>query len=184
MAPSEQELHQQLSAVLPLGDDEVSQVLTQARSLPSGEASEYLSSLVGDSPEALRFISSFSESRSASANGEKAALAARDAASMPVAQHNPTSTQTSYPADVKAPPVHDHHDEKRGLDGPPAYAPPPGNPPAGGNPPAFAPPSSAPPASATSRARARHHTNQVIEAGKVRARDEVSWQGLQSTGES
>lgn len=41
-------------------------------------------------------------------------------------------------------------------------------------PPGYAPPSYPPPASGASRERAiHHHTNQVIEAGKVRARDEV-----------
>ena len=41
-------------------------------------------------------------------------------------------------------------------------------------PPAYAPPSHPPPTSGASRERAiRHHTNPVIEAAKVRARDEV-----------
>ena len=39
--------------------------------------------------------------------------------------------------------------------------------------PAYAPPSNPPPRGGASRAAARHHTNQVIEAAKVRARDEV-----------
>ena len=41
-------------------------------------------------------------------------------------------------------------------------------------PPAFAPPAYAPPANSSSGARRRPHTNAVIEAGHLRARDEVS----------
>lgn len=46
----------------------------------------------------------------------------------------------------------------------------------GGNdhqPPAYAPPSQPPPASGASRANIRHHTNKVIEAAALRAKDEV-----------
>ena len=60
---------------------------------------------------------------------------------------------------------------------PPSYPPPPAAPqPADSNntqPSNYAPPSYPPPTNGASRAAARHHTNQVIEAGKVRARDEV-----------
>ena len=46
--------------------------------------------------------------------------------------------------------------------------------PPGYAPPSYPPPSHPPPANGASRTRAiRHHTNQVIEAAKVRARDEV-----------
>lgn len=40
---------------------------------------------------------------------------------------------------------------------------------------AFDPPPYAPPATTVARATHRHHTNAVIEAGHVRARDEASW---------
>lgn len=46
----------------------------------------------------------------------------------------------------------------------------------GGNghqPPAYAPPSQPPPASGASRSNIRHHTNKVIEAAALRAKDEV-----------
>lgn len=46
--------------------------------------------------------------------------------------------------------------------------------PPGYAPPSYPPPSHPPPTNGSSRARAiHHHTNQVIEAAKVRARDEV-----------
>lgn len=47
--------------------------------------------------------------------------------------------------------------------------------------PSYAPPSYPPPAGGASRAKAAHHTNQVIEAAKIRERDEQEMQNaLQS----
>ena len=57
---------------------------------------------------------------------------------------------------------------------PPMYAPPPNPPPNAQNAASFAPPETAPPT--RSRASARNHTNQVIEAAKSRARDEQQMQ--------
>lgn len=73
---------------------------------------------------------------------------------------------TLQPPPPVAPPTQDSKphpasDEKSGQ--PPGYAPP-----------SYAPPSHPPPAAGASRAKAiRHHTNQVIEAAKIRAIDEV-----------
>ncbi len=153
MAASEWELQQQLSTILPLGESEVQQVITQASSLPSSEASEYLSSLLGDSPDALKFITAFGEHRAKMGTGE-GALAT-----------DTKQTMDFPPKDAVKPKAmigSNGISEKNATANPPAYAPP-----------GYAPPSSAPPARGTSRAQARHHTNQVIEAGKLRARDEV-----------
>jgi hypothetical protein len=82
-----------------------------------------------------------------------------------------------YAPPPTAPPSHDvksqpASDSKTGQ--PPGYAPP-----------SYAPPSHPPPAAGASRAKAiRHHTNQVIEAAKVRARDEVCCIQIQNDGDS
>lgn len=90
----------------------------------------------------------------------------------------------------RAPP-RSQQDLKQGSDSevyqPPDYAPPSHPPPRaqqqdlkqvgdskGNQPPNHAPPSYPPPQDGASRATARHHTNQVIEAAKIRARDEVN----------
>lgn len=49
----------QLSRLLPLDDDSLKQVISHAQSLPKDAASENFKSLLGDSPQAFEFISSF-----------------------------------------------------------------------------------------------------------------------------
>lgn len=162
MALQEWELQQRLSALLPLGEGELNQILSYVATLPTPEAKEYLNDLLGDSPEALKFIAAFNESR---------------------ADSNPSANGMA--------------DSKGGQLAPPDYQSPPANPQNGSNmpnpdaktafsdsratdqnnagqvnqPASFAPPPMPPPT--TSRSSARHHTNQVIEAGKIRAQDEV-----------
>lgn len=164
MALPEYELQQQLSALLPLNDGEISQIISQASSLPEAEGTEYLSSLVGETPDALRFIATFKEYRQ-EVGGENRTM---PAANQPPAYQpppNPPPPDVKNPLPSGPPPNDVKHplpsgDSKSHSNGVPASGPP-----------AYAPPPSAPPAA--SRASARHHTNVVIEAGKVRARDEV-----------
>lgn len=165
MALQDSELQQQLSALLGLTESEAKQIITHADSLPQSEGSEYLSDLLGDSPEALRFITAFRE-RHANVNGG----VANQNASQALPSYSPPSKDYSHidsktaPADedVKTPFTTNGGNmagTTRPSDNPPSYAPPPGLPPAL--------------TSGSNRAAARHHTNAVIEAGKLRARDEV-----------
>jgi hypothetical protein len=53
----------QLSRLLPLPDDELKQVLDYAATLSKPEAAEHFGNLLGDSPQAIEFISSFNSRR-------------------------------------------------------------------------------------------------------------------------
>lgn len=64
---------------------------------------------------------------------------------------------------VKAPKDTQTHVDAAPTDHPPVYAPP-----------LYAPPSNPPPAGHSIRRQHRPHTNPVIQAGEIRARDEVS----------
>ncbi|KAF1812699.1 zf-C2HC5-domain-containing protein [Eremomyces bilateralis CBS 781.70] len=52
-----------LSRLLPLDDDSLHQILEYSESLPSDQAAEHLKNLLGDSPQAFEFISSFNVRR-------------------------------------------------------------------------------------------------------------------------
>ncbi|KAF2202122.1 zf-C2HC5-domain-containing protein [Delitschia confertaspora ATCC 74209] len=53
----------QLSRLLPLDDDSLKQIITYTESLPPKDAAEHLQNLLGDSPQALEFITSFNNRR-------------------------------------------------------------------------------------------------------------------------
>lgn len=57
----------QLSQLLPLPNEELQQVLDYASTLSKPEAAEHLGNLLGDSPQAVEFISSFNARRQAAA---------------------------------------------------------------------------------------------------------------------
>ncbi|PNP75417.1 hypothetical protein FNYG_11221 [Fusarium nygamai] len=59
----------QLSQLLPLPDEELKQVLDYASTLSTTEAAEHFGNLLGDSPQAIEFISSFNARRQTSAPG-------------------------------------------------------------------------------------------------------------------
>lgn len=165
----------QLAHILPLDEQELKPILTYTESLSDSETESHLQGLLGDSAEANQFIAQFIERRNFLRAGARKQMSDEKSALGP--GPNGTSSSNGATTSEKAPPVD-----------PPAYAPPPGPPPANAatssekpppaqtrtsNAPAYLPPSGAPPANAAGIAAARHHTNQVIEAGKVRARDEV-----------
>ncbi|KPI36344.1 uncharacterized protein AB675_7341 [Cyphellophora attinorum] len=157
------ELQQRLSTVLPLNDSELTQVLSHVESLSTDEACIYFNDLLGDSPNAQKFIAAFRDSRSpngasAAATQPKtkadlaAAMMMRHVGSAAVMQHksDPPVSQSSG--------ANGKHAPATAAPSLPAYAPPPGRPP-------------------TSRALEYDHTNAVIEAARVRARDEYAkWQ--------
>lgn len=49
----------QLSKLLPLDEESLTQIISYAESLPNREAADHLQNLLGDSPQALEFIASF-----------------------------------------------------------------------------------------------------------------------------
>ncbi|KAJ4297837.1 hypothetical protein N0V90_005733 [Kalmusia sp. IMI 367209] len=53
----------QLSKLLPLDQDSLKQIISYADSLPNAEAAQHLQDLLGDSPQALEFITSFNNRR-------------------------------------------------------------------------------------------------------------------------
>ncbi|KAF4966250.1 hypothetical protein FSARC_6049 [Fusarium sarcochroum] len=59
----------QLSQLLPLPDEELQQVLDYASTLSTAEAADHFGNLLGDSPQAIEFISSFNSRRQTSAPG-------------------------------------------------------------------------------------------------------------------
>ncbi|KAK3655701.1 hypothetical protein LTR56_003350 [Elasticomyces elasticus] len=136
---------EQLSQLLPLDNAELDQILSYTRTLPKDQATRHLTDLLGDSPEAAKFIQAFGED-----SDVKVATPA-------------TTTNT---IDIKSA-RHSAMDNKDPStdDPPPSYAPP------AGLPPALTPR----PTSMVAAAKHRH-TNKVIEAAHVRARDEQEMQ--------
>ncbi|ORX97871.1 putative zinc finger motif, C2HC5-type-domain-containing protein [Clohesyomyces aquaticus] len=53
----------QISKILPLDDESLAQIISYSESLPNKEAAEHLQSFLGDSPQALEFITSFNNRR-------------------------------------------------------------------------------------------------------------------------
>ena len=165
MALQEWELQQQLFTLLPLGEGELTQILSYVGTLSTPEANGYLNDLLGDSPKALRFITAFNESRAGMDSGGDNGTADGKGNQF-TAPSNPLSSK-SHPAtkadvsssDMKTTTMSDSKSIEQNVSSqvnqPPTYAPPPMPPPT------------------SNRAAARHHKNPVIEAGRIRARDEV-----------
>ncbi|KAF2796822.1 zf-C2HC5-domain-containing protein [Melanomma pulvis-pyrius CBS 109.77] len=59
----------QLSKLLPLDDDSLKQIISYTESLPNREAADHLQNLLGESPQALEFITSFNNRRKPKASG-------------------------------------------------------------------------------------------------------------------
>lgn len=53
----------QLSKLLPLDNDSLKQIISYTESLPNNEAADHLQNMLGDSPQALEFITSFNNRR-------------------------------------------------------------------------------------------------------------------------
>lgn len=63
MASQEQQALNQIRKILPLDDESLNQLLGYSQSLPPVDAAEHLKSVLGDSPQALEFISTFNSKR-------------------------------------------------------------------------------------------------------------------------
>ena len=139
----------QLSHLLPLSEDELRSIIDYVDPLPDSETQEHLQGLLGDSPEANQFLAQFIERREYfRASARKQMSDEKSLAGSGVSVANGGSsvadpTHTLRPTDQQ--------------NAPPAYVRPAGPPPANGG---------------GARA-ALNHTNPVIEAARVRAKDEV-----------
>jgi hypothetical protein len=77
----------QLSKLLPLDDESLKQVLSYAESLPNSEAADHLQNLLGDSPQAIEFITSFNNRRKPNASaGTKQVQSSNDISEVPKAK--------------------------------------------------------------------------------------------------
>lgn len=152
----------QLKRFIPLDDNELIQIVQYTTTLSDVATVDHLQNLLGDSPQALQFATSFNEHRTELNAG--------------MSKHTVDNKQAdeSYGNDSKKGSAVQTGPETKGASAstmekgaPPDYAPP-----------GYAPPPGAPPANGASRSSARHHTNQVIEAGKIRAHDEQEMQQM------
>jgi hypothetical protein len=160
MALQQWELQQSLSTILPLSDGELVQIITHTDQLSVEDACTYFSGLLGDSHEAMSFISAYAEARNHPATTHEG-FGTRKASR--------SEKQPQMSADAKLTGVDDkngageekHHRQPVALSQPgAAYAPPPGRPPNHGR--------------QSSSGRVPHnHTNPLIEAARLRAIDEV-----------
>jgi hypothetical protein len=146
-----------LSELLPLDEQSLKDIVIYTKSLPDLQAAEHLTGLLGDSPQAFEFIESFNAHRAAAAPPVAMSTHPNDSKhSAPHDSHDsvPRDSKGSAPHDSKgsAPPG-----QKVPDDAPPSYA-----------------PSHPPPAQDMRQVSRRPHTNPVIVAGQIRARDEVS----------
>ncbi|KAK5681046.1 hypothetical protein LTS10_006806 [Elasticomyces elasticus] len=136
---------EQLSQLLPLDNAELDQILSYTRTLPKDQAARHLTDLLGESPEAAKFIQAFGEDPDVKV-------------ATPATTTNTIDTKSARHSAM------DNKDPSTD-DPPPSYAPP------AGLPPALTPR----PTSMVAAAKHRH-TNKVIEAAHVRARDEQEMQ--------
>jgi hypothetical protein len=168
MTAQEWELEQQLGSVLPLGENELKQILSYIATLPPPEATAHLKDLLGDSPDASNFIASYNECRmlaraervNGNANDHHSIAEKRSVAPQDSPSHGKGMSPNNADGDIVNTANDSKHSQNvsaktKGSSQSRTYAPP------SGPPPEF------------NRAAARRHTNPVIEAARVRAQDEV-----------
>lgn len=163
-----------LQGLLPLDEGELEQIVSYASKLSDSETVQHLENLLGDSPQSLAFITSFVQRRAELHAGRPTDKTDNVGEEFAAPTYPPPSfggqadgrssdsKNTTHSSNEKASMALAANSDK-GLrqqnshmdSAPPAYAPSPGPWPAGG--PTFH----------------RPHTNEVNEAGKLRARDEV-----------
>lgn len=168
----------QLQVLLPLEERELEQILSYSASLPKEEASQHLQQLLGDTPAGAQFIAAFNERGAESDGTSRTQPAGSQGAALATPQQpysaNPSNTSAAPANHLRATSDFDQDIKTNGdskTNG--QAAPPPAAPPSYA-PPAFAPPTGAPPSGSISRART--HSNVVIEAARIRARDEQEMQ--------
>ncbi|CAK7215169.1 hypothetical protein SCUCBS95973_002389 [Sporothrix curviconia] len=162
-----------LRKLLPLDDADLTQVIDYAAKLPSDdEAASHLQDLLGESPEAVAFVADFVQQRGTQTQSSEKRT--NGAVTAPAAD-----TKSGEPPQYAPPPGPPPNHNVKG-------APPPSGPPSGPNPNNAPPPSyfapAAPPAPSYAATTsniygfANRHTNALIQAGNIRARDEQDMQ--------
>jgi hypothetical protein len=73
----------QLSKLLPLDDQSLKEVISYTLSLPNNEAADHLQNFLGDSPQALEFITSFNNRRKANTAAESKQTQSNDLSEVP-----------------------------------------------------------------------------------------------------
>jgi hypothetical protein len=76
----------QLSKLLPLDDDSLKQIIAYTESLSNREAADHLQNLLGDSPQALEFITTFNNRRKPKAANPTQNVSSSDASGVPRAK--------------------------------------------------------------------------------------------------
>ena len=110
MASAQDWARKRLSALLPLDDESLSQLLSYTSTLSPDEAAEHLKNLLGDSPKALEFISSYNSQR-APLPSTKATSNQSSRVNTPDRQASPQPTHEAAPRSnrknaKKKPPLH------------------------------------------------------------------------------
>ena len=139
----------ELANLLPLDPEELKQIIAYAGTLSDNETNAHLTELLGGSAESRQFIDQFVERRQY--------LQAHQRKQMSDEKYSPVVAQTINNPNGPSQSSQPTQAPQAMKDAPPAYLPPAGRPPVNG----------------AGIAAARHHSNPVIEAGKVRAKDEV-----------
>jgi hypothetical protein len=148
-----------LRELLPLSDGELEQIISYASGLDDAEAAHHLGNLLGNSPKSLEFISSFLDTR------------ATFSYSRDVGVEESSSSLSTYLAhnnnDSKAPPrkIDDDAEGSQLATGDDQEA--------GSHPPPYTAISGSQISRRINQHASTHHTNDLIEASKIRARDEV-----------
>ncbi|KAK5131786.1 hypothetical protein LTR08_000541 [Meristemomyces frigidus] len=174
----------QLSSLLPLPEDELKQILSYTDTLPDAEVTKHLGDLLGnEDPHAQVFIKSYIERRAAMNAGTSKQASASQAGQYapppgPPPSHSRAAEPTASSDSKQGPRVATSNDTKSDFKADAKEQQRNGS--TSDHPPAYAPPSMPPPAdvATSSMAAVNHHTNAVIEAAKVRARDEQEMQQL------
>jgi hypothetical protein len=78
MASQDQQALNQIRKLLPLDDESLTQLLEYSRSLSPNDAADHLKSVLGDSPQALEFISNFNSKRNHVTNASASAPGTRN----------------------------------------------------------------------------------------------------------
>jgi hypothetical protein len=185
----EQQALSKLQAMLPDMDEPSFHELVQySQTLTVPEAAENWRSMLGDSPQANDFITDYSRLWSPPNNGASSATPSgdfkdpagpRDTLWAPAgASAPPAPGSASQFAEQTAPPPSGPKSQFIDqLTNPPGYGYfPAASPSASAHAQTYAPPAHAPPTRNVINALRKQHTNAVIEAGQLRARDEVTMQ--------
>lgn len=156
------DLHQwalpEMAKLLPLDEESLGEIITYTKGLPDEQAAEHFRNILGDTPQSLDFIGGFVARKLASENTDFVSNADNYNAQLDTFSSEYSTIKND--TDTKAPPYHD-----AGHAGAPMSS--------SSNTSIYAPPAHAPPPGRVTAALRKPHTNSVIEAARIRARDEV-----------